>query len=140
MSNGALDGVVGEALKLNLAKASLAEIEGRLGMTLQAETKFDALYVTQQGESRARKFLENCQQAFRTELCEGGHLKKKYTDLLESGDTRQILNSLATTVLAIVNPAFAVPSVAVLVAVWLLKVGLTQWCGSGQLAADRKGK
>jgi hypothetical protein len=124
MSNTDVDDAVSQAIKLSLPEASLAQIEERIDMTLQADTSFDDIYGTNLGESRAKIFLDDCRKG----ICDGGKLKEEYARLLDSGDTTEILKSLATAILTLLNPALAVPSVAVLAAVWLLKLGLNQWC------------
>ena len=63
-----------------------------------------------------------------SELCQNGKLKEQWENALKDDDFTQILKSLATSLLALINPAFAAPTVAVLVALWLLRKGLNNWC------------
>src|SRR5258708_4546684 len=118
---------VDQALEMNLHQTPPAEIEGRINMTLQADTKFDEIVGVQMGQSRFREFLKGCEDAVRAELCRNGKINEKWELLLRNDDTAQILKSLATTLLGLINPAFAAPSVAVLVALWLFRNGLNNW-------------
>ena len=89
-----LDTTIKDALKLELHTASVGEIEDRLNMALQQETPFDQIYGRQLGESRFKKFLEEFEETLRIELCKEGKLRDKYANLLESGDTANILKYL----------------------------------------------
>jgi len=117
-----------QALEMNLDKASPSEIESRIDMSLQADTNFDQIVGIQMGQSRVAEFLKTCEHAVRGELCQDGKLKETWANFLKGDDTAQLLKTLATTLLGMINPAFAAPSVAVLVALWLFRRGLENWC------------
>jgi hypothetical protein len=81
----------------------------------------------------ASSVLAELEDAIREELCDAtvGKLKKAYEDNLDSVLKPAGVARLASVILSIVqtvNPALAVSSVGVYIAVWLLKVGLNHWC------------
>jgi len=85
----------------------------------------------------AGTLLHDFDVAVHEEICDpqGGCLKKEYKDLLTQGLSANGIASVAAVVLKVVatiNPAFAVSSVGIYMAVWLLKVGLNYWCGQAE--------
>jgi hypothetical protein len=86
-------------------------------------------------EGIAARFLRFYGDGLRKELCdvEGGCLKEQYNKILTGGDMRANLTALAPSVLAAIGASTALIApavVATLVAVWLLRVGLQQWCAA----------
>jgi len=81
----------------------------------------------------ARHSLTELDLALHMELCRsnGSGLKPEYDDILERALTREGIADLAAIVLRVaraINPALAVSTVVLYVAVWLLKAGLNRWC------------
>ena len=81
----------------------------------------------------AGKLLHQVEAAVYKELCDPkkGELKEAYQALLNKGLTSEGVQAVAAAVLKVVmtiNPAYGVSSVAIYLAIWLLKVGLNYWC------------
>jgi len=79
------------------------------------------------------KRIRDFKKAVHEDLCdsEKGELKEKYQDFLKKGLTIEGVSAVAAVVskiVASINPAYAVSTVAVYLAIWLLKVGLNSWC------------
>jgi len=123
-----LDAVVDQALKKGFQNYSAAQLESQLNLALQEDTEFDDLYPGVLGPSRFKTFLSEWEEALRAELCEKGILKDAYKKWLESSDTASTVKSIASVVIATIQPGLAVASVGVLFALWVLKVGLNYWC------------
>jgi hypothetical protein len=90
----------------------------------------------EQPAGMARRFLGYYGAALKRELCdaEGGCLKEGYRKQLSGQDLKTNLAALAPTVLATIGASVALVApavVAAIVAVWLLRVGLEQWCAAG---------
>lgn len=89
----------------------------------------------------ASSILSDFESAIRKELCNTaeGKLKKEYEDILGKALKPEGIAQLAAVVLSVVraiNPVFAVSSLGVYVAVWLLKVGLNHWCSVPSTGTD----
>lgn len=81
----------------------------------------------------ASRLLKAFEAAVHQEICdaEKGGLKEEYDTALKKALSPEGVAATATVVikvLAVVNPAFAVSSVAIYLATWILKIGLNQWC------------
>jgi len=128
-SEAKIERFVGEVLAQGLDKADASQIEKMLNSELKS-TRFNlALGTTQLGTgTRLRKFLDECGDQIRQNLCKDGKLDPDWEKILRDDDLSQLLKSLATTLLGLINPAFAVPSVAVLAALWMIRKGLNNWC------------
>jgi hypothetical protein len=137
-SDAEIEKFVGEALAQKLEDVPAADIAAKIDVTLKEATHFDAVHGVEMGDSRVAKFLKECSENITEELCADGKLKSTWEDALKDNDLSQLLKSLATTLLSLINPAFAVPSLAVLVALWLLRKGLNNWCSHSvkQLLAE----
>ena len=81
----------------------------------------------------ASKLTKAFEAAVYQEICdsEKGALKKEYQDTLNNALSPQgvaATGAIVMKVLAVVNPAFAISSVAIYLSTWLLKIGLNHWC------------
>jgi len=126
-----IDERIREAVAMNLGNASPDEIAALLSNTLRDSTSFDRAYGIEQDspvKARVRKFLSDCSAQLKAELCEDGKLKASWDKALRDDSLSDILKALSTALLGMINPAFAAPSVAVLAALWLLRMGLNSWC------------
>ena len=88
----------------------------------------------------AERLIRQFETAVHKEICDAtkGCLNDKYAKLMDSALTPKAIESVSTAVLSIVaqiNPAFAVSSVGIYIAIWLLKVGLNQWCSIASVTA-----
>ncbi|WP_158944085.1 hypothetical protein [Granulicella sp. S190] len=77
-----------------------------------------------------KSVADNCKEAVHAELCspDGGGLKKEYSDLADKGLTTGGITAISSVIVQVINPAFAVSSVLIYLAVWLTKFGLNAWC------------
>jgi hypothetical protein len=90
-------------------------------------------------QGMAGRFLGFYGAALRRELCDeqGGCIKEQYNKMLSGGDLRANLTALAPAVLAAIGASATLVApaiVATLVAAWLLRVGLQQWCAASAAA------
>jgi hypothetical protein len=86
----------------------------------------------------ASRLIKAFEAAVRQEICDPkrGALKEDYAKLLNTALSPEGVAATATVVLkiiAVVNPSFAVSSVAIYLATWLLKIGLNRWCANPAL-------
>lgn len=85
----------------------------------------------------AADMLAELELAIHAEICSarGTGLKPEYQALLDGLLTEEGIARLTAIVLELaraIDPALAVSSVGLYVAVWLLKVGLNRWCAVGR--------
>jgi hypothetical protein len=78
-------------------------------------------------------FLDGVKAALHKEFCdpEKKALRDAYQKYFANAMTTNGVTAVAavvTKVVAVVNPAFAVSTVAVYLALWVLKVGINHWC------------
>jgi hypothetical protein len=91
--------------------------------------------------SIARRFISYYTNAIRNEICDTqcGCIKEKYRNLL-SGDTSEHVRNLAPAIfdtLKVNESTLSAPaSVAALVALWLARVGIEQWCAEAGKAPE----
>lgn len=81
----------------------------------------------------ASKLIKAFEAAVHQEICdpEKGVLKEGYEKALKNALSPEGVAATASVVikvLSVVNPSFAVSSVAIYLATWLLKIGLNHWC------------
>jgi hypothetical protein len=148
-----VDEAVDQVLSGGLAVASESEILRQLDAELQQQTQARALVLSGEapqpwvlgGEgaggfgSMAQRFISFYTTALHRELCdaEGGCLKDKYRQVLGGQDLQSQVKSLAPVVLAAlgISASLVAPAtVAAIVALWLARVGLEQWCAAPQEA------
>ena len=116
---------------LGILGEDASSVERRLALAVAAS----AAPSNDMGKMRdwASRFIGDWEVALRKELCniEKGELKESYQKLANKVMANDGLASLAGVVLQaakLINPAVAIPSLAVLMAVWVAKVGLNHWC------------
>lgn len=140
-----IDQAVEQVLGSGLALASEGEILRQLDTELQQQAESQAMVLG--GEepapwvlggdsgfgSMAQRFINFYADALYREICDPqqGRLKDEYRSLVGGADTTGRVKALVPTVLAaigvgasLVNPAV----IAAIVALWLVKLGLDQWC------------
>jgi hypothetical protein len=131
------------ALRGGLLAEPLPSVESHaLGAIATAGRRIGAARKGPELNAWARRMLLELEAALRMELCRpnGAGLKAEYEDVLTRALTRDGIADLAAVVLRVaraVAPALAVSTVALYVAVWLLKAGLNRWCAIP--AAPRRG-
>lgn len=81
----------------------------------------------------AGTLLHDLKVAIHKEICdsEKGQLKDTYLNLLDKTLTKDgitVVASALTKIVAEIHPGFAVSSVIIFLAIWLIKVGLNHWC------------
>jgi hypothetical protein len=84
-------------------------------------------------KDRLLPLLERLKAAVHHEICdpEAKALKKTYADHIDKALAPEGVAAVAAVVAKViqaVNPAFAVPSVSIYLALWLMKMGLNYWC------------
>jgi hypothetical protein len=144
-----LDDAIDQTLSSGLQQAGPTEILRRLEAELQQQTEASALVLSGSepeawvlgGQaaggfgSMAQRFLTYYSTALHHEICnpQGGGLKDQYKQLLGGQDVRSQVRALAPVVLATlgVSASLVAPAaVAAIVALWLLRTGLEQWCAA----------
>ncbi len=155
MSNGNdLDQAVELVLSSELASADEQALMRQLDAELQQQTEAQSLVLGGDepdawvlgGDhgggfgSMAQRFIGFYADAIYKEICdpEQGQLKDTYRNLIGGSDTNDRVKQIAPAVLAaigigasLVNPA----TIAAIVALWLVKLGLDQWCAVPRPAA-----
>ena len=145
---GELDDIIEQTLQDGLGEAGVSAILRRLDIELQHQVEVSALGgqapeawvvggVAAGGfGSMSERFIAFYAAAFRRELCdEGGGLKPDYAQLLRGQDLPDQIKLLAPAIVTSLadSVTLMVPlTVAVLVALWLIRVGLEQWCAASQ--------
>lgn len=146
-SQSDIDQAVDQVLGSGLAAASEDDIMRQLDAELQQQVESQAMVLGNEeaapwvlgGEgggglgSMAQRFIGFYGDALYREICdpEQGRMKDQYRSLIGGNDTNSRVKALVPTVLAaigvgasLVNPAI----IAAIVALWLIKLGLDQWC------------
>ena len=87
--------------------------------------------------SMAHRFLTFYTEALHRELCDAqtAMLKQRYRTILGGADLRSRTKSLTPIVLSVIGAGASLinPSIiAVLVAIWMVRVGLDHWCAAPQ--------
>lgn len=149
-----IDQAVDQVLGNGLASADEHEILRQLDVALQQQAESQAMVLGGDepapwvlgGESgggfgtMAQRFLSFYGDALYREICDPakGQIKDEYRSLVGGADTKDRVKSLVPTVLAaigigasLINPA----AIAALVALWLVKLGLDQWCALPRASA-----
>lgn len=142
-----IDQAVAQVLGSGLESADENEILRQLDAELQQQTESQAMVLGGEepepwvlgGEgsggfgSMAQRFINFYGDALYREICDPqqGRLKDEYRTLVGGEDTSSRVKALVPTVLAaigvgasLVNPAI----IGAIVALWLVKLGLDQWC------------
>lgn len=142
-----IDDAVDQVLRSGLAGADENAILRQLDAELQQQTEAQAMVLggdepapwvlggEQSGGfgSMARRFLNFYGDALHREICDAqqGRLKEQYRSLMGSSDTNDKVKALAPVVFgalglgaSLINPA----AIAAIVALWLVRIGLDQWC------------
>lgn len=93
--------------------------------------------------SMAQRFISFYSEALHREICDPqGGLKSTYSEMLGGQGLRDQVKVLAPVVLAAIGVSaslVAPATVAAFVALWLLRVGLAQWCAAPPPATDAQG-
>jgi hypothetical protein len=81
------------------------------------------------------RMISKFKDAIHQEICDPakGALKEEYQKYFQEALTPTSVAAVAGVVIKVVsliNPAFAVPTVAVYLALWLSKIGLNRWCSA----------
>ena len=144
----ATDEAVEELVSAGLTKASESEILRLLDVELQQQSEASALVSSGAAPepwvlggaaaggfgSLARRFLTFYSAAMRRELCgEGAGLNTRYAEQLRGQAIPNQLKLIAPLVLTAfeASTALVVPgTVAAIVALWLVHVGIEQWCAA----------
>jgi hypothetical protein len=143
-----LDDAVEQMLSSGLNQNSPDEIVRRLDAELQQQTEASAMVLSGAepevwvlgGEhaggfgSMAQRFITYYSSALHREICDPqGGLTQQYKSMLGGQDLKSQVKTLAPVVLAAIGVSatlVAPATVAAIVAVWLLRVGLEQWCAA----------
>jgi hypothetical protein len=150
---GELDDIIEQTLQDGLGEAGVSAILRRLDIELQHQVEVSALGgqtpeawvvggVAAGGfGSMSERFIAFYAAAFRRELCdaEGVGLKPRYTELLRGQDLPDQIKLLVPAILTSLadSVTWMVPlTVAMLVALWLVRVGLEQWCAQSQVKIE----
>lgn len=166
-SENEIDQAVAQVLGSGLASENEQAILRQLDAELQQQAEAQAMVLSGEepapwvlgGESgggfgsMAQRFLNFYADALYREICDPqqGRMKDEYRSLVSGSDTRDRVKAIVPAVLtaigvgaSLVNPA----AIAAIVALWLVKLGLDQWCalprpsataGSGTNAATASG-
>lgn len=141
-----IDQAVDQVLGSGLATANEDEILHQLDVELQQQAESQAMVLGEEepapwvlgGEggnfgSMAQRFINFYADAIYREICDPqqGRLKDQYRSLIGGSDTNDRVRALVPVVLSaigvgasLLNPA----AIAAIVALWLVKLGLDQWC------------
>jgi hypothetical protein len=81
--------------------------------------------------------IKQFESALRLELCDPNQklLKEEYRKIFQETLTPTgvaAVSGIVLKVVAVINPAFAVPTVGIYMSIWLMKVGLNYWCSIEQ--------
>lgn len=144
-----LDDAVDQIVNSGLHQAGPDEILHRMDAELQQQTEASAAVLSGEQQdawvlggaggggfgSLAQRFITFYSDALHREICDpqAGALKTKYSELLGGQDIRGQIKVLAPVVLAAIGISaslVAPATVAAIVAVWLLRTGLEQWCAA----------
>lgn len=92
--------------------------------------------------SMAHRFLTFYMEALHREICDAqtAMLKQHYRTMLGGADLRSQTKALTPIVLSVIGAGAALinPSIiAVLVAIWMLRVGLDHWCAAPQKTSSK---
>ena len=147
------DDAVDQLLSSGLYQEAPEGIIRRLDAELQQQTEASAM-VLSAGEpeawvlggeeaggfgSMAQRFINYYSAALHREICDPqGGLNQQYKSLLGGEDLHSQVKALAPVVLATlgVSASLVAPAtVAAIVALWLLRMGLDQWCTTPQPTA-----
>lgn len=153
-----IDEAVEHTLSSGLPQAGPDEILRRLDAELQQQTEASAAVLSGAeqepwvlgGEgaggvgNMAQRFISFYSSALRREICDaqGGCLKEQYRQMLGGQDLRSQIKALAPVVLATlgIGASLVAPAtVAAIVALWLLRTGLEQWCAAAPQAGAASG-
>lgn len=132
--NNDLDSVVTRFYEIGIFDEDAQMVENRLQGALKDLGRAQGISEQDMGvKDWAAKRLEQIKSAVYAEICdpEKKELKKDYQGLLEMGLKPagvKAVSAVVMQVIAVVNPTFAVSSVAVYLAIFLLKRGLNYWC------------
>ena len=146
---GEFDDIIEQTLQDGLGEAGVSAILRRLDIELQHQVEVSALGgqapeawvvggVAAGGfGSMSERFIAFYAAAFRRELCdaEGAGLQPGYAQQLRGQDLPDQIKLLAPAIVTSLadSVTLMVPlTVAVLVALWLIRVGLEQWCAASQ--------
>jgi len=143
-----LDDAVDQLISSGLYQEAPEAIVRRLDAELQQQTEASAM-VLGAGEpeawvlggdaaggfgSMAQRFINYYSAALHREICDPqGGLKQDYQSMLGGQDLRNQVKALAPVVLAAlgISASLVAPAtVAAIVALWLLRMGLAQWCAT----------
>jgi hypothetical protein len=143
-----LDDAVDQLINSGLQQNAPDEIVRRLDAELQQQTEASAMVLSGAepeawvlgGEnaggfgSMAQRFISFYSSALHHEICDPqGGLTQKYKAMLGGQDIKSQIKVLAPVVLATlgVSATLVAPAtVAAIVAIWLLRTGLEQWCAA----------
>jgi len=132
--NNDLDTVVTQFQEFGIFDEDINTIESRLEGALRDVGRAQGVSEQDMGVlDWASKRLEQIKKAVYAEICDPQKkaLKDDYQNLFKQGLSPAGVNAVASVVIhvvALVNPTFAVSSVAVYLAIFLLKRGLNDWC------------
>jgi|GEM_PF-2478933 len=143
-----LDDAVEQMVNSGLQQSAPDEIVRRLDAELQQQTEASAMVLSGAepepwvlgGEhaggfgSMAQRFISFYSTALHKEICDPqGGLNQQYKSALGGQDIKSQIKVLAPVVLAAVGVSatlVAPATVAAIVAIWLLRMGLEQWCAA----------
>jgi hypothetical protein len=134
--------MAGSASDLGL-EATAKRVEARGIMTEDKDQIYQRLLLACQGVAAEQSdlalkdhllpFLDHVKAALHKEFCdpEKKALREAYQKHFASAMTTEGVAAVAAVVakvIVVINPAFAVSSVAVYMALWVMKVGINYWC------------
>jgi hypothetical protein len=125
---------LGKIQQYGIPDEDASKIHDRLLLAVQGVTAVEAGASRDLGlQSWASRLLQEFEAAVYKEICDpkNGCLNESYRNKLNGAMTPAGIEAVSRIVVQAVmsvNPAFAVSSVVIYLALWILKVGLNQWC------------
>ena len=131
-TNSDLDSVVTELEEFGILDEDPGTIKNRLQYALNDVATAEGASPSELGVA---EWMSELLDSVHGRICDQqkGELKGDYQSLLNAGLTPGGVKLAASAILPIINlinPSFAVPTVAVYLALFLLKVGLNNWCAT----------
>ena len=126
--------------RYNIIDESPEQIRARLDLAVKGVAAVHLGTMDMGVKDWSERLIKQFVTGVHKEICdsEKGCLNDKYAKLMDSALTPDGVQSVATVVVGIltkINPAFAVSSIAIYIALWVLKIGLNRWCAMPQNTA-----
>ena len=131
-----LDSVVAKVQSYGILSEDTETIHHRLTLALQGVAAIEGGQSIDLGVfDWTGRMISKFNVAIHQEICDPtkGALKDEYQKYFQEALSPSGITAVAAVVIKIistVNPPFAVPTVAVYMAIWLSKMGLNRWCSA----------